>query len=169
VTCYGARVTGQRRVGPSPIDGRLLLLPRLVYAGLVASLPIYLAVVHLAVTPVPEGGGDYGVFYGIIGLFSAGVAISVPILRKRLMPPRAAGPGPAPDSVPPRLLGRWLSAQILSWSLCESVAIYGLVLAFVTHEPAAYYPFAAVALLLLALYRPRRRDLEAVARAAVTR
>lgn len=141
-------------------------MPRLVYAALLASLPAYLAVVHLAATPVPEGGGDYGVFYGIIGLFSAGVAVAIPILRKRLMPPRASGGGPAPDSVPTRLLGRWLSAQLLSWALCESIAIYGLILAFVAHQPAAYYPFGAVALVLMLLYPPRRRDLEAVARAA---
>jgi hypothetical protein len=143
-------------------------MPRLVYAALLASLPAYLALVHLAMTPMPEGGGDYGVFYAIIGVFSAGVAVAIPLLRRRMMPPRAAGAGPAPDTVPTRALGRWLSAQLLSWALCESVAIYGLVLAFVTHEPAAYYPFGAVALVLMLLYPPRRRDLEAVARAATS-
>lgn len=163
-------MSGQaQRGGPSPIDDRLLRLPRLIYAALIASVPLYLAIAHLAVPPSPEGAGSYTVFYAFIGLFGAGVAITVPVVRKRMMPPRADGAGPAPETVPAGLLGRWLSAQILSWALCESVAIYGLVLAFVTHQPTAYYPFAAAALVLLALYPPRRRDLEAVVRAAATR
>ena len=53
----------------------------------------------------------------------------------------------------------------MSWGLCESAAVMGVVLSFLGRDPSTMYPFAAGALLLFVFLAPRRSELEAVARA----
>lgn len=45
-------------------------------------------------------------------------------------------------------------ACIVTWSLCEGVALLGLVLGMLTYDPLDYLPFIAMALALLFLHRP---------------
>jgi hypothetical protein len=49
----------------------------------------------------------------------------------------------------------YLTPWIVGAALAEAVAIFGLVLAFVTGEPGAALPFAGAAAALLAIKRPR--------------
>jgi hypothetical protein len=50
------------------------------------------------------------------------------------------------------------TTSIISWALCESVAIYGLVLRVLTGDIALFYPFAGVSVALFILFRPRPNE-----------
>ena len=54
----------------------------------------------------------------------------------------------------------------MSWALCESIAIYGLVLTFLSFQWKYFLGFAAVSLASFLIYRPRRELLVGAARAA---
>ena len=57
-------------------------------------------------------------------------------------------------SVSTRLTGL-LIMSIITYALCESIAIYGLVLFFVTKRPFDFYLFMGISLLYFAAYIPR--------------
>ena len=57
-------------------------------------------------------------------------------------------------SVSTRLTGL-LIMSIITYALCESIAIYGLVLFFVTKRPFDFYLFMGISLLYFAAYFPR--------------
>lgn len=59
---------------------------------------------------------------------------------------------------------RWMPTQILGCALAESVAICGLVLALITHQPKQIVPFAIAAAGLMANHFPRLPALIAHAR-----
>ncbi|MEZ4873113.1 MAG: hypothetical protein R2827_12915 [Bdellovibrionales bacterium] len=63
------------------------------------------------------------------------------------------------DSQWPLSLARQLLVRrILLWALSESIAIYGLTLAFVSANINYYFPFALVAMLSLIFYRPKEEE-----------
>ena len=105
-------------------------------------------------------------------------AIGMLVLRSKLMPKGsdvgrtealAGTASSTPDqlSAPQkRAMTRLFTASVLAWALCESVALYGLILGFLHKDVMHYLPFGACALLLLLVMAPRRAQLEGVVRAA---
>ena len=62
--------------------------------------------------------------------------------------------------------GRFQSWSIIGWALTESVVIYGLVLAFLSHDPTQLLPFLLVGLVAMALQMPREETLFTMYKAA---
>lgn len=149
---------------PTPIDAALLMM-RILFAALVASVVVYFVIIHVIargeVQPVEQALA--------IGLAGIAVALGLlaPFLRRLLMPRKeAARPGSAtPSTISPGGFGRTFAAHIVGWALCEAVAVMGVVLAFLSRDPSTFYPFAAGAVLLFLFLAPRRAEIEAVARA----
>lgn len=54
-----------------------------------------------------------------------------------------------------KLRGAYQTTCILSWGLTESIAIYGFVLAFLTHDLTYYLYFAPPAIVLFLVLRPQ--------------
>jgi F0F1-type ATP synthase membrane subunit c/vacuolar-type H+-ATPase subunit K len=52
-------------------------------------------------------------------------------------------------------VARLLVTSIITYALCESIAVYGLVLYFVTKRPFDFYLFMGISLLYFAAYFPR--------------
>jgi F0F1-type ATP synthase membrane subunit c/vacuolar-type H+-ATPase subunit K len=52
-------------------------------------------------------------------------------------------------------VARLLVTSIITYALCESIAVYGLVLFFVTKRPFDFYLFMGISLLYFAAYFPR--------------
>jgi F0F1-type ATP synthase membrane subunit c/vacuolar-type H+-ATPase subunit K len=61
---------------------------------------------------------------------------------------------PQTGSVSTRV-ARLLVTSIITYALCESIAVYGLVLFFVTKRPFDFYLFMGISLLYFAAYFPR--------------
>lgn len=67
----------------------------------------------------------------------------------------------APETVLPQAedeaaaVGRFMANYITAWAMAESVAIFGLVLSFLSQQASFYFPFGVAALVLLAFQRPQ--------------
>lgn len=78
------------------------------------------------------------------------VMLAIPVSRRRLMP-AALAPGRLTPDAPReiatadalRALGRYAAASVMSWALCEAIAVLGLVAAFMSHDPKHFLGFAA--------------------------
>ncbi|HTM22311.1 MAG TPA: hypothetical protein VL172_17445 [Kofleriaceae bacterium] len=107
--------------------------------------------------------------FGAVALLTTA---ALPTLRPRLLPARqpAAGLedpiGPLDSPAAARALSRLRSGQILTWALCESIAIWGLVLAMLSWELWPVLPFVGLGLVNMLAYQPRRAMIEEVVRAA---
>jgi hypothetical protein len=66
-----------------------------------------------------------------------------------------------------KLYGPWQTAMIVRWACSEVIALCGLILAFLRHDPGLFVPFGAVSLLLLLLAKPQLDDLLALTRPGV--
>ena len=76
-------------------------------------------------------------------------------IRRRLLlrePGQAAGLQTGSISIK---VTRLLISSIVSYVLCEFVAVYGLVLFFITRSPFDFYLFMGISLLYFAAYFPR--------------
>ncbi len=51
-------------------------------------------------------------------------------------------------------------ACLITWALCEGIAILGIALGFVTHQFTDYFPFVVVAIVMLFLHRPTNWPIE---------
>lgn len=150
---------------PTPIDAALLMM-RVLFAALVASVLIYAVVVQIIVRGEPVAL-EPALSMGLAGAAVA-LGLLAPLARRVLMPARAPerpGPDGPPTTVSPKGFGRAFAAHLVAWAMTEAVCVMGVVLAFFGRDPSALYPFAAGAVLLFLFLAPRRADLEAVARA----
>lgn len=99
------------------------------------------------------------VLFGVLGAIGAAILIGVVPFVRRLVMPRGAGGQvdlSQPVSREDPQLQRYRTANILSWALCDAVAIMGLVAALVYGHGLYYVPYGAVALVALVVYGPRR-------------
>ncbi|HUH03901.1 MAG TPA: hypothetical protein VML75_18020 [Kofleriaceae bacterium] len=161
---------------------RALLAPsmltlRILHAALVASLGIYVVVGKLAFgepepgAPAPPTFESMQLIFWMLAAIGGSMFIAIPLIRARLMPPRARlRPNADPITEVTRPAGaaikRYLNASLMTWALCESIAIYGLALMFMMRDVWPYPIFAVPAAALMIYYRPTPAELEAVVRGA---
>jgi hypothetical protein len=112
-------------------------------------------------TMPPAEPMSHGMFLAIMAAVAAICGALSFALRARMMPARTRDHDGKIDesalsSEPARAaLGKLRGALILSWALCEAVALCGLVVTFLFHEVADYAPFGAAALILLLVHAPK--------------
>ncbi len=144
---------------------------RIVHGGLLAPLAIYGALAFVIMQPRPASV-DPRLLCAIFGALSlVMVAIIVPLLRKKMLPELRDGGTPIDlaQPIPPtsvKSLNSLRAVSILTWALCESTAMFGLVVTVMTGEPRYYPPFAAFALIAMVIYRPTRALFDSVIRAS---
>lgn len=150
------------------IDARFRTIT-ILHLGLVASIGIYGFVLFQATLGQTPRDLDPVMLYTLAGI-SLAMMVVIPVLRGKMLPPMRAArsldePVPEGDKVD-AAAGKLFTASIVTWALCESMAIYGLVLSFTSYQMKYFLPFAALSLLNFLIYRPRKEQLLAVARAA---
>lgn len=99
------------------------------------------------------------VLFGVLGAIGALIVVGVvPFVRRLVMPQGTGGQIDLEQAVSREdlQLQRYRTANILSWALCDAVAIMGLVAALVYGHGLYYVPYGAVALVALFVYAPRR-------------
>jgi F0F1-type ATP synthase membrane subunit c/vacuolar-type H+-ATPase subunit K len=165
-----------------PTSTRQFLAPhlrtlRILHAALVASLAIYVVVGKLSfgapdpAAPPPPTFESMQLIFMVLAFIGASMFVGIPLIRRRLMPPLARlrpnadpilelgrGDGPA--------IRRYFNASIMTWAMCESIAVYGLVLMFMMRDVWPYPIFAVPAAALMFYYRPSATEFEAVIRGA---
>jgi len=128
-------------------------------AALIVSLGAYAFVINqIQRTHAPFGGFAPGVLHDLLRWILAAVALAtlglVRFLQRTIL---------ANGALP--LVSRLRSGAVVGLALCESVAIYGLVLFMIAGRASDFYVFAALALAGFVLYFPRLQTWEERARA----
>jgi hypothetical protein len=162
------------------IDGeearRFLVVLRILYGALTASLVIYVVIAYVVVDqamrerPWQRPPANPTLFWIFVGVAIATAAV-IPMMRRRILPRgarRAEGVTRVAKIPAVRALGKYMSAQILSWALCETIGVYGLVLAFTTYQPLYTLGFVVAAAANMAIYAPRGAHVRAVLCAVAT-
>jgi hypothetical protein len=156
---------------------------RVLHAALCMSIVIYVVVAYvISSQPQTEPPSETAVaiaedplsspIFIALAAVAALMVAALPTIRGRFLPPRAVAASlndPIGDPATPnasRALAKLQSGHIITWALCESVAIYGLVLSLMSKELWPVIPFAAVGLLNMLAYAPRRVTLDEVVREA---
>jgi hypothetical protein len=153
---------------------RHLKLSRILFAALLMSLGIYAVIAYVIVTqrspdtPIPQPQLATEPFAQplVLGLGVAALVILAltPLLRAKLLPARAFGDS-APRSVDDAL-NKLRAAEIVTWALCESIAVFGLILTMLSYEPRFTYVAAGVAALAMLAYAPNHKLVMLVVRAS---
>lgn len=139
---------------------RSLKLSRIVFAAMLATIVIYVgiafAIVHTdAMVPPPALASaplSHPLFLALAGMAVVMLVIT-PILRARMLPARGSGDAK-------QALARIRAADILSWALCEAIAIFGLMLTLLSYEIVFVLGFSGVSAAAMLAYAPSRARLE---------
>jgi F0F1-type ATP synthase membrane subunit c/vacuolar-type H+-ATPase subunit K len=108
--------------------------------------------------------------YALSAVAAFEIIVVIPFLRRMFYPPTRP-PTSLDDRAPTcdavsGALARLSSAQIVVWAMCESIAIYGVVLVSLSHDTRYYLGFGLASLVNLLWYRPSDELALGVARAA---
>jgi hypothetical protein len=170
-------------VSPSAKLDNAFRVQRILHAALCMSIVIYVVVAYVVSSQpqtappsetalaIAEDPLSSPIFIALAAVAALMVA-ALPTIRSKLLPPRAVAAGlndPIGEPSSPnasRALAKLQSGLIVSWALCEAIAIYGLVLSMLAKEFWPVMPFAAVGLLNMLAYAPRRVTLDEVVREA---
>jgi hypothetical protein len=129
-------------------NGSGLQVLKILWLAFLFALVIYALLPPLL--KLPEEGLDarlQTIVFVVLAVAAVSV-IAVLVVIRRMMPSATD-----PDS--PELRRRTLLVSLISWSLAETVALFGVVLYVLSHEPLHLYPFLVVAFGLLLLLAPR--------------
>jgi hypothetical protein len=128
---------------------RLLLMRFIWGASVVAIVPYTVCFVMWQRTGRPIAGVSTSIlrftFWGL-ALYDGWASFR----RRRLIVDSPPAQGSEPSAMPVDLRNRCL----VVWAMSESVAIFGLMLGFFTHNVLDYAPFAVASLSLLYIHRP---------------
>jgi hypothetical protein len=129
-----------------------------IIAGAIAgSVLVYMAIAWI-VAPTVTTSGDNPNFIrlvaGVLAALSAGHLVAARVLFATRL--RAA----EKLSTPEQRLGGYRVAVIIAFAVREAVALYGLVLSFLSGDPIWCIGFGAVALMSMLLSWPKRPEME---------
>jgi len=147
-----------------------LLLPRVITGAIMMSVLIYFVVLGSLSVQWNEPAPDQGPLPMVLMALSIGMIPVIAVARKVVMgsvaiiaPPMARSSqevSPADlDIAIGKAAARYMSGTVVGLALSESIAIFGLVTAFLTQDHTAFVPNAVVALVLMAIQFPRKAGL----------
>lgn len=125
---------------------------RIIWGAMLLSVLLY-AFVSFRI-PSSTRATPSAAFIRAIGLLSVGTVFAIFTARRLLL-------RDSPMQVPARpdgqiVVTRWRMAHILTWALCEAIALDGLVLHFTGFAVQQAAPFFIAGFALMLFYAPRR-------------
>lgn len=125
-----------------------------VWGAITASIALYAAVAFVALQGVPAHSPiDPIIEQALVAASVAMAAASFAVARFLL--PRSGAPFSPESPVRSVAFGRWFAILVVRLALHEAVAIFGLVLAFLSGDAERMLPFAAAAAILNLFALPR--------------
>lgn len=126
---------------------------KIIWLAFLFGLVIYALLPPLLRLPRETPDPQFRAIVFVVLAIAAVSAIAVIfVLRRR----SAAAPAGGEPEIPENHRGT-MAAGLVSWALAEAVALFGVVLYLLFHEPLHLYPFLVVAFGLLLLLAPRER------------
>lgn len=126
---------------------------RVIHAALLLSCLIYAYIGEVA---GPEESKDMKLFlmaFGFLGATNLGIAM---LLRPRFVGAAEEILRRSPDDA--TALQRWMTGHFVLYAMCESVALFGLVLRILGATLVQVLPFYGAAVLLMLVWVPRRPE-----------
>lgn len=140
-----------------PSTDQFIRLINIIAVALVASVLVYMVIARVVAPTVAEAGGDAELIQmmaAILAIVSLGHLVAAQMLFAIRV--RAAEKLPSPE----QRLGSYRVAIILSFALREAVAVYGLILSFLSGDARWALGFGAVAAISMLLGWPKRSAME---------
>lgn len=144
---------------------KITLLVYLAMVGAVASYAVLIFVLkdnpqfQMAPLPVEQVTILRYVFYflSLIQFFAIGFLRKMMLLRTVItyQAQTAGKSGETSESVSEKPIPDFFPIEVMTFALCETVAIYGLLLFFLGKRSEDFYPFMAISLGYLAVYFPK--------------
>ncbi len=136
-------------------------LSKFIYIALMVSVFIYAMVVNViktnnTFTAIPMPDENYSIFKYILYGISFAMFFIIRHIRGLLLSNKSNQGNAGLNNHP----ARFFSLTIVTAALCESVAIYGLVLFFVSQQTADFYTLMAISLLYFIYYFPKYQQWE---------
>ena len=128
-----------------------LKLVRTVRLVLLASVVFYAAMAGWVRPYTPPKTQTY--FYVIAGLAASAVE-GIFFFRRKILKPSEQVLSTKPEDV--AALRRWRTAYVGTYALCDSVALWGLLLRFLGFSLLLVMPFFVAGFLLMLYFAPRR-------------
>jgi hypothetical protein len=123
---------------------------RIIHAAMLFSIVLYAFIsLRAPARPVPPPT----VLYAFMFVTLADVGLIL-VLRNKLL--ASSGPLSSGQSDDSLVIARWRSACIITWALCESIALFGLVLRYMGFAMTQAMIFFVAGFVLMALFAPRR-------------
>jgi hypothetical protein len=110
------------------------------------------------------GSPDLGFLKYILMGIAAVEIVMMLIIKNRILsgetpflqPPGSKKDSPGPNET--QFINRLRTAHIITYALCESIAIYGLILFILEKDKAVFYAFLGVSLFLMLVHFPKYDD-----------
>ncbi|HXE90551.1 MAG TPA: hypothetical protein VNK82_06260 [Terriglobales bacterium] len=122
---------------------------RIIHLVMLLTIPLYFVTAEMLAPPTARDVRAIRQGIIVMALLFSGVAV---VVRKRMLDSAVDILRLKPDDTP--ALVRWRAAHIVTFALCESVALFGLVLRFLGATTLEGAPFFAVAFVLMLVFRP---------------
>jgi len=148
------------QVPPTHSTDQFIRLINIIAAALVASVVVYMAIAWIVAPTIAEAGADaefIQLMAAILATMSLGHLVAAQMLFAIRF--RAAAKLPTPE----QRLGSYRTAIILSFALREAVAVYGLILSFLSGDARWCFGFGAVAVVSMLLGWPKRSAMDRLA------
>jgi len=133
------------------MDARTALrTAQIIHIAFLAAIPLYVVVGEFAGPSEPR---ELGMLYTVFLVLAVSMLAPAALVRQKMVRAAEEELRLRPDELP--LLGRWLAGNIVSFALCEAVAIYGLLLRILGGTLVQAAPFFAAGFLFLIFFTPR--------------
>lgn len=139
---------------------QLVRMNTLIAAALVASVVVYIAVAWL-IAPTAAAPSQDTEYIQLIAAILAVLSLGHLVAAQTLFAIRARAAAKLPT--PEQRLGAYRVALILSFALREAVAVFGLVLSFLSGDARWCLGFGAVALISMLMGWPKRSEMNRLA------
>jgi len=149
----------------------------IIWTAMLGSLFVYIFICHLWEDEIRRASNSNfpldlirNILYGI-AIFTL---ILTRFIRKLILAGQHDGPGPKSlDSSSPSnqsaIIGKYVTAMLVSLALSEFIGIMGLALFFLGDNFQVLYIFMAISAVAMFFYRPKREELETLALAMQSR
>ncbi len=138
---------------------------RTIWGALVGSLAVYLLagnVIETRLRPV-DVGFPVETMRTVLFCLAIATIVATSYIRKALLKIPSAGPSSlfprSPVQIQHPAAIKYLQAIVVAMALSESLAVYGLVLFFLSRDASTLYLFIGMAALAMFYYRPVKEEL----------
>lgn len=123
----------------------------IIWGGLLVSMLIYGAIVPMLDTGAQMDVETFQTYAIVLSLVAASEVPIIWALRRMTFVNRLTRGDFSDEQA---VSQAYFTTSVITWALCESIVIYGFILAFFSNDVLYYVPFASVGIIMMIVFRP---------------